>query len=241
MIGDQNDIRPEKIFITRNHEEACRITGGLIVDASKTAVRERGVFHFCLSGGSTPKLVYELLSEKPFSDQIRWDITHFYWGDERCVPPDSAESNFRLAYDALLSHIPVKEQQVHRIKAEDPDIDKILHQASSQFPEQLDLMLLGLGDDGHTASLFPGSFALNVTEKKLVLVTGPMPPNPRITITPHMIDSARNIFVLATGKSKVRAVKNALEGEWNPDQIPAQFARRGIWILDKESASKIKQ
>ena len=232
-------VTPEGLLHASDHEEASRIAAELIVGAAKDTFKRRGVFHIGLSVGGTPKRTYELLAESAYSDRMPWWATNIYWADERCVPPDNLESNYRMVFEALLDKLPLLGEQIHKILCLDEDYDRIAREAEKGLPGQLDVVLLGIGEDGHTASLFPGSEALNEMHRKYVVVTGPKPPNPRITITPLVIESSRRIFVLATGDEKAKTVESALEGNWDVSRTPAQLARRGLWILDEASGARL--
>lgn len=164
-----------------------------------------------LAGGTTPRAVYARLA-------LPWAEINFYFSDERAVPPDHPESNFRMARELLPA------ARLHRMESAE-EYARIL-------PEPLDLLYLGMGEDGHTASLFPGSPALEET-RRVVAVRGP----DRITITPPVIASARALLVVATGAAKAAMVRRAREGPWDPRAVPAQLARHGTWIVDRAAAS----
>ena len=195
---------------------------GRIAAAIRDAVAARGRCSVALAGGSTPRAIYPLLRGLP------WPSLDFYFGDERAVPTDDPESNYRMAKETLFGAHP--ESRVHRMEAERPDLDRAAEEYSQLLPDALDVLLLGMGPDGHTASLFPGSPALDERARKVVAVVGPKPPPRRLTITPPVIEAARTIFVLVRGADKAEAVKRAREGPWNPKDTPAQLARRGLWL-----------
>lgn len=197
------------------------------------AVIRHGRATVALSGGATPRAVYRQLARH----QLPWEKVEIYFGDERAVPPGDPESNYRMARETLLEAAPLPPSHVHRMPAERPDRDAAAAEYAAQLPKELDLIILGIGEDGHTASLFPGFSVLGETRRKVVAVTGPKAPHQRLTITPPVIASAFTVMVLASGAGKAKAVAQALEGPDRPVDCPAQLARHGIWILDYAAAS----
>jgi 6-phosphogluconolactonase len=200
------------------------------------AILERGACALALAGGRTPEPVYRLLAATPNLDWSRVDV---FFGDERAVPPDDPESNYGMVRASLLSRVPVPEDRVHRMEAERPDRDAAARAYDQALPPALDLLVLGVGPDGHTASLFPGSAALDERRRRVVPVTGPPPPAARLTITPPVIAAARRVVVLAAGADKAAAVARALEGPRSPKDTPAQLARRADWFLDRAAAARL--
>jgi 6-phosphogluconolactonase len=162
-----------------------------------------------------------------------------FFSDERAVPPDHPQSNFRMVHAALLSRVSIPESSVHRMEAERPDRDAAARDYERLLPPALDLLMLGIGADGHTASLFPGSPALDEHRRLVLPVVGNKPPADRMTITPPVIEAARRIAVIATGPDKASVVARALEGPLAPKEVPAQLARRGAWFLDRAAAGKL--
>jgi 6-phosphogluconolactonase len=218
------------------------------------AVNATGRFMVALSGGSTPRGLYELLATDPkWRAEVPWDRTHFFWGDERHVPPDHAESNFRLANEALLSLVPVAAANIHRILAEAPsaaeaadkyegELRSVFQLTDRQFP-RFDLILLGLGSEGHTASLFPGTRALAENQRLVVSNWVGKLYADRITLTPPVLNNARCVMFMATGNEKATVLKAILEGPYEPDQLPAQVVNptdgRLVWLLDRAAASAL--
>ncbi len=194
-----------------------------IAVAIRMAAAARGRCSVALSGGSTPRAIYPLLRDLP------WPALDFFFGDERAVPPEDPESNYRMAQETLFGSHPGS--RVHRMEAERPDLDRAAGEYAKLLPDAIDVLLLGMGPDGHTASLFPGSPALDERARKVVAVIGPKPPPRRLTITPPVIEAAREIVVLVRGADKAAALQRAREGAWNPKETPAQLARRGTWIV----------
>jgi 6-phosphogluconolactonase len=173
--------------------------------------------------------------------RLSWDRVEIFFGDERAVPPGDPQSNYRMARESLLDAVPIPSRQVHRMPAERPDRDAAAAEYAAQLPARLDLIILGIGADGHTASLFPGSAALEERARKVMAVEGPRAPRRRLTVTPPVITSAVNKIVLAGGSEKAGAVARALEGPDDPDACPAQLARDGIWIVDSAAASGLRK
>ena len=157
-------------------------------------------------------------------------------GDERAVPPDHPGANYRMAAETLLDPARVPEERRHRMPAERPDREAAAREYAELLPERPDLVLLGIGADGHIASLFPGSASLLEQERRVVPVQGPRPPTWRLTVTPPVIAAARERIVLANGRDKAAAVARALHGSEDASVCPARLARAGLWILDSEAA-----
>ncbi len=225
----------------RAAEETAHITG--------EAVCTHGEVTICLSGGSTPAATYDLLATR-FRLSVDWKEVQFFWGDERCVPPDHAESNYAMTNRTMLSKLALRPDQVHRMRGEDPpassaaayedQLRKRFGLDDGEFP-RFDLVMLGLGDNRHTASLFPGDPAIHETQRLVVAVEVDAEPRKRLTITPPVINNAQRVMFLVAGQSKAAAVKDILEGPRDPDKFPAQIVApqdgEVIWLLDKAAAS----
>jgi 6-phosphogluconolactonase len=203
--------RPGRVVV-QPAEALARSCGEWLADRMNCAIAERGHCTIALAGGSSPRPVYAALCAPPLWAAIPWHHVHVYFGDERAVPSDDPESNYRMACDTLLCRVPVPHTQVHRMEAERADLDAAADDYARILPAQLDVLLLGMGPDGHAASLFPGSPALVERARRVVPVTGPTPPRRRLTITPPVIEAARNIVLIATGAEKAAAAAAALEG-----------------------------
>jgi len=210
---------------------AAERLGRVIEDAAAHAGRAQ----VALAGGNTPRAVYQALSQI----RLPWDRVEIYFGDERAVPPSDQQSNYRMACETLLGAVPIPPAQVHRITAERADLDAVANDYAALLPDRLDLIVLGIGADGHTASLFPGSPALDERVRKVVVVDAPKPPHRRLTMTPPVIESAQVLIVLAEGAAKAAAVARALSAIDEISQCPAQLAREGIWIMDRAAAELI--
>lgn len=242
-----------EVRVFSDQSSLVKFAAELIFREASTAVAGRDRFHFVLSGGGTPEPLYEYLAEPEQRGAISWERTHIYWGDERCVPPDEAGSNYRQAKMLLLDYLPVVPENVHRMKGElSPE------EAASEYAVKLaalgkgarkwprfDVVLLGMGDDGHTASLFPGSRFDDFINRSAMAVTahyGDRPSN-RVTLTPQVFNSARKILFLVVGKGKAEAVKAVIDGPNTPRKWPAQRIRPedGLvyWLLDEGAASQI--
>jgi 6-phosphogluconolactonase len=216
-------------------------------------VADNGRFIVALSGGSTPKAMFSVLAEKPYADSLPWARIHFFWGDERCVPPDHAESNYRMAHEALLAKVPVPPENVHRVPAEDTDpqhaaaayadtIARFFQTAVGDFP-RFDLILLGMGADGHTASLFPGTPALRIHDRIVVANFVEKFHAHRISFTAQTINSALNVLFLVAGKDKALALKEVIAGVRNVSQYPSQLIEPNygtlLWLVDEAAASML--
>lgn len=193
-----------------------------------------------LAGGNTVAPVYEHLAALPSVSQT-WNAVSFYFGDERAVAPDHPDSNYRLAWETLLSRIPVARARIHRMEAERPDLDQAAREYDALLPEALDLLLLGVGADGHVASLFPGSPPLEENRRRVMPAFGGMPRVARLTVTPKVLAQARKILVMVSGASKQAAVARALEGPVDIRGCPAQLVRGATWILDQAAASGLSR
>ncbi len=207
-----------------------------IAKSIEQAVADRGRASVMLAGGSTPRAVYRHLAQ---TQGLPWDKVEIYFGDERAVPPGDPQSNYRMARESLLDAVSIPSSQIHRMPAERPDREVAAEEYARLLPERLDLIILGVGEDGHTASLFPGSSALSERVRKVVAVVGPQALH-RVTVTPPVIAAAREKIILVSGAGKAGAVAQALEGPDQPVQCPAQLARDGIWIMDRAAASGLR-
>jgi len=233
---------PAEIIVSAIPEDFARIAADWIAHYAAQAVEERGVFTIGLSGGSTPLPVFDLLAQPEWQARVPWQQTQVFWCDERCVPPDDPESNFGQAWRRLLSKVDIPPEQLYRIEAEDPEPEAAAARYAAQLPTRFDLLVLGIGKDGHTASLFPGSSMLYERVRKAVYIAdSPKPPSCRITITPPVIEGARHLIMLATGMEKAHAVARALASPFPIDEIPARLARWGAWLLDRAAAADIPE
>ena len=226
------------------HEAAERI-----VAAANRAAGEGRTFSLALSGGSTPKALYELLATEPYESRIDWPRVEIFFGDERTVPPDHKDSNYRMAREALLSKVSIPGDNVYRMAGErDPNT------AAKEYGQMLkekfgdggmDLVLLGMGDDGHTASLFPETEALNETRHRCVANFVPKLNTWRLTLTAPFINRAGQILVLVSGVSKAKRLQEVLEGPSDPRRLPIQLIRptdgRLTWLVDAPAAGMTEE
>jgi 6-phosphogluconolactonase len=218
------------------------------------AISRRGRFWVALSGGSTPQRLYRLLSGPPYRDQIDWTKVEVFWGDERCVPPDHKDSNYRMAHEALLEGVPIPGSQIHRIQAERADRDsaardyqnetaRVARIAPSGDPPQFDLVLLGMGPDGHTASLFPFTTALKEKTRWVVVNYVPKFATDRITMTLPILNRTREALFLVAGADKAEPLTEVLEGPPQPDKLPSQLIQPGagpvVWYVDRAAAARL--
>lgn len=226
-----------------------------LVRTAIEAVNARGVFQVALSGGSTPKGLFSLLvTDETLRQQMPWDKIHIWWSDERNVPPDDSDSNFKMADEALLKRAPIPAPNVHRMHAEYDDAFRTAEEYEAElradfqtkepaFP-QFDLILLGMGNEGHTASLFPGTKALDETKRLVVANWVGKLFTWRITFTAPMINKARRVILLVAGDDKALALKGVLEGPHEPAQLPVQLIQpeSGIllWLLDQKAGGQLQ-
>jgi 6-phosphogluconolactonase len=209
----------------------------LVARALDEAGRRPGRISLALSGGRGPRPIYEKLAGIP---GLPWSRTVIYFADERAVPPDDVESNHRLVRESLLGHLTETPAAVHRMEGERRDLEAAAGDYERILPSALDVLLLGMGEDGHTASLFPRHPATREEQRLVLAVDGPVEPRRRITITPPVVRRARVRIMLVAGEKKAAAVALACEGSYDPVECPAQLAREGLWILDEPAASKLR-
>jgi len=251
----------KNLEVYENAKELAWAAALRFASLAEQAVGERGRFAVALSGGSTPKALFAVLAEKPFADALPWQATYFFWGDERCVPPDHPDSNYRMAYETLLSKIGVPRENILRIPAEDENhnraaanysetIRQFFHPPAtargtdSELP-RFDLVFLGMGADGHTASLFPGTAALHVEDRIAVANYVEKFQAYRITLTAAAINQAENVIFLVAGADKAATLKEVLEGEYLPEKYPSQLIRpvngELLWMLDEAAAAELTE
>jgi len=206
-------------------------------------------FTFVLSGGSTPKLLYTLLAAPPYSESIPWEKVHFFWGDERAVPFEDSRNNAKMAYDELLNKVGVKAENIHvmrtDVSAEESaaEYEKILKQYFDGEETTFDFVLLGMGDDGHTLSLFPGTSVIHEKDAWATSFFLPAQDMYRITLTAPVVNHAACVAFLAVGTGKAETLKHVLEGEFEPDTYPSQVIKPSKgelhWFIDEAAASTL--
>jgi 6-phosphogluconolactonase len=197
------------------------------------AVRERGSASIALSGGHSPQPMHRELAVLP----VPWHAVHVFFGDERGVPPEHHESNYGMARSALLDRVTAA--AAHRMEAERPDRDRAASAYAALLPDRFDVIVLGIGTDGHTASLFPGTDWSRPSLHRVLPTTAPAAPYARMTLAPEVLTGARNVLMIATGTAKAGAVHDALEGPIDLARCPAQLVRSATWLLDRAAAAQL--
>lgn len=246
---------PSLILGFPDAEAVARHAAGEFVRRSKTAIWDRGVFRVALAGGSTPKRTYELLATEEFGRNMEWSSVQVYFGDERSVPPDHRDSNFHTAQTALLSEVPLHTSQVHRMAGERGDLAEAAREyeatlsrsfatTRAQGLPRFDLVMLGMGKDGHTASLFPHTTAL--TERKAWVVANDVPQlsTQRLTLTAPVLNAARCVMFLVAGADKAEPLERVLEGPRNEIEFPSQLIRPDgdlLWLVDQAASQRLAQ
>src|SRR6267378_5010377 len=211
-----------------------------VLAAAREAFQRHGRFLLGLSGGRTPVPTFAELVAESSSAAIDWNRTQIYFADERAVPPDHPDSNYRLAREALIDPLGIPPRNVHRMKGEYPDLDVAVEEYEAHLTEPLDCLLLGIGEDGHVASLFPHHAALNQERRRVAAVLdAPKPPPRRLTLTPRALAEAWDVLVLATGAEKADAVARALEGEGPASDLPARLLRERTWLIDRAASAAL--
>ena len=240
---------PYNLQIFGSREEFYQASAKLVLALAKEAISKRGRFVIALSGGSSPEPLYELLAKDPFQHEMPWENTFVFWGDERFVPTDDERSNAHRAWQLLLEKVPLSAAQIYQIGSSltpEQEARKYENTVFSFFGKAhpvFDLILLGLGENGHTASLFPETPVLQELSPGIRAVFPADETIPRITMTAPLINLARRILFLVSGSNKAYAVKSVLGAEYNPSKFPAQLIspKSGhlTWHLDSDAAAKL--
>jgi 6-phosphogluconolactonase len=241
-----------EIQIFKDLASLSRAAADLFLERSSQAIRVRGRALIVISGGSTPLGLFRLLADEPIRDQINWQALHIFWADERCVPADHPESNYGQARNAFLEKVPIQDENIHRLTCDGAPVEAANAYADTlrEFREppldwpRFDLVFLGMGDDGHTASLFPGSEVDVPTPTMAVIAHYQGRPANRITLTPKVFNAAKQVVFLVSGESKEETLARVLdEKDFQPELFPAQRIRplegRVIWMVDRAAASKL--
>ncbi|HEV2743785.1 MAG TPA: 6-phosphogluconolactonase [Rubrobacter sp.] len=227
------------VEIYENPQQLAEAAARAFVEGAASAIAERGRFAVALAGGSTPEATHEVLARDHAGD-VDWPNVHAFFGDERAVPPDHEDSNYRMAREALLDRVPVG--SVHRMRGELPpdeaaaSYEKDLEQFFGEVPPVLDLVMLGIGEDGHTASLFPETPALGITDRLAVANPVAKLDTTRLTLTVPVLNAAREVRFLVAGAGKAEALAEILDGGADPRQYPAKLIRPPggpIWMIDR--------
>jgi 6-phosphogluconolactonase len=239
-----------ELHVYRDSAALARALADYVVATAGLAMAERGAFRIALSGGHTPQTTYELLGREPLRDEISWSDAFLYFGDERCVPPNDEQSNYRMVERALLEHIPIPPANVHRIRGEiDPGLAaneyaSILRAAFGDAP-RFDLMLLGLGKDGHTASLFPGMPPDTDDDALVRAVYAEADSMWRVTVTPKVINLSRSVAFAVQGAEKAQILAEVYEGPSDAVKYPAQIVHpssgRLTWFVDELAAGMLRK
>lgn len=225
-----------RVVVQNDAGEVADETARRIAEAARARVRASGRFTIALAGGTTPKRAYELLAERP---DVPWGAIDFYFGDERAVPHDDPDSNYRMARESLFDRQSIEEGRIFRMRGELTDLDAAASEYEAVLPQSLDFVLLGMGEDGHTASLFPGSAAVLEEERRVLAVVGPKPPPRRLTLAPPALRAAREIVVLVTGSAKAAVLARALTGPIDVHALPVQIALGATFIVDHAAAADL--
>jgi 6-phosphogluconolactonase len=237
-------MKTPEIKVSPTAEALARAAAEMVVAEGEAAIELRGRFALALSGGSTPKAMHKILASDEFRDQLDWSKVEIFFGDERCVPPEHADSNYRMAKETLLSKVPIPGDNVYRMRGEiDPN------EAAKEYGQMLkekfgdgglDLIFLGMGDDGHTASLFPGTEALREMKHRCVANHVEKLNAWRITLTAPLINRASRVAILVSGASKAARLAEVLEGARDPERLPVQLIQPDpgqlTWMLDSDAA-----
>lgn len=260
---------PYAIQVYNDLEALSREAAKIFSTAAAEALEEEGKCAIALSGGSTPRRLYEILSSEPYRTLIPWDSVHLFWGDERMVPPDHPNSNYRMVYETLLSHIDIPPENIHRMKGElppeqaaaayeeelrayfgtlpdsssSPSKSGSTHSASGNPVPSFTLILAGLGADGHTASLFPGAPALQEEKRWVVHQFVEKLRAFRLTLTPPVFNAAQHLLFLVSGEEKADILDRVLHAPFNPAELPAQIIKphhgQLTWLVDRQAAKKL--
>ncbi len=240
-----------RIRVYADLEELSQAAADFFVKMSREASTSKGGFAVAISGGSTPRRFLSLLAASTRQERISWTSTHIFWADERCVPPGHPDSNYKLAHEALLSKIPIRDENVHRIKGEENSVT-----AARDYEESLrlffgtqplpvfDLIILGAGADGHTASLFPGSAAVHERRRIALPIHAEAPKPDRVTLTLPVLNNASQVFFLVSGREKAAILHEIME-DGNPKHCPAGLVKpvhgHVTWLIDREAASLLSE
>ena len=244
-----------EVRILQDASAIARVAAEHILDVCSQAILSRGVAHLALAGGSTPRDAYVLLSQPDYASCMDWRNLHVFWSDERLVPPDQPDSNYRLAAEALLSRVPIPPDNIHRMRGElmpdeaakdyENEMRSCLVPGVDGFP-CFDLMMVGMGDDGHIASLFPGSPALLEQELWVVASEHDQPPPPlvpRLTLTLPVINASAQVLVIVSGEKKAKRLQQVLETVPGREPLPAQLIKphdgKLLWLLDQAAAGRL--
>ena len=252
-LGEKSMTHLE-IKVCKNQEEIFTKSVDMFIEIANQAIAARGYFSIALSGGSTPKGMYALLASDAYKDKVDWNKVHLFWGDERSVAPDNDQSNYRMANEAMIKKVPIPAENVHRMEAERQDIEQAAKDYEAAIKQVMpfadgeqpcfDLILLGMGDDGHTASLFPHTKVLSENTRTVVVNWVEKFNTNRMTLTAPAINNARNVVFMAAGANKEQPLKEVLSGAPNSDLYPSQLIRPTdgnlVWLVDEAATGNNK-
>ena len=235
------------LIVPGNKEQTIDFCVNQLIQIGQEAISTRGQFFIALSGGSTPNAIYKKISQAPFKDQLDWNQVFFFWSDERSVPPEDAESNYHNSMLSGLSSLPLPKSHVLRMQAEENIEENALayeQLIQTTIPNaSFDLIMLGMGEDGHTASLFPQTHGLHANNRLVIANYVPQKKTWRMSLTYDCIHKAKQVIIYVLGKDKAEMVKTVLIGEENPDLLPIQrigtTKHKALWILDTLASEKI--
>jgi len=239
------------IRVYKDYEHLSQAAAEMFMELSKNAIESHGCFNVALSGGHTPQRLFEILSDFPYREEIHWEDVNVFWGDERCVPHDDPQSNFGNVRKTLLELVPIPNDHIHPISGDLPpeqaavEYETELKDFFKMQPPVFDLILLGLGDNAHTASLFPHTPVLDEKSRWVSSVWINENTISRVTLTAPIINQAREVVFLVSGPGKATALQNVLEGSYHPHEYPAQLIRPNgahpTWLVDKSAAHKLDE
>jgi 6-phosphogluconolactonase len=259
VIENSETALPPSIEVLPDAATLARAAAERFVSSAARAIADRERFVVALSGGSTPRHMYEVLAQEPFASRVNWSRVQVVWGDERCVPPTDPESNSRMAREALLDHVPLPAENVHRIHGEDDParaaaayettlrelLDTPSGPPSPEPGHDVDLVLLGVGENGHTASIFPGSAAADERVRWVAAEYVPAVAMWRLTLTAPVLNAAGEVLFLVSGGTKASVLKRILEGPRQPRDLPAQLIAptrgRTQWMMDRAAAAELSR
>ncbi len=239
-----------ELNIYKDADELSKEAAWWIADYITMVLKKQDRFTLVLSGGSTPQKLNTILAASPYKEKIEWNKIHVFWGDERYVPFEDDRNNAKMAFETLLNHVPIPANQVHIIQTNMPaeqsavEYEKILQEYFGKSAKTFDLVLLGMGDDGHTLSLFPGTEKVYEEHQWVIAYFLKTQEMYRITLTASIVNRAAAIVFLVTGEGKAHALKEVIEGDYKPDLYPSQVIKPSYgevnWFVDEAAASKLE-
>lgn len=235
------------LYVYETPRDVAKALADLFIRFAASAIEGSGRFVVSLAGGTTPKATYALFAKAPYANAIDWSAVDIFFGDERCVPPDHEQSNYKMAFETFIGPLGIPDVQVHRMRGEDDPQHAAIAYRGVLFDElgehpSFDLVMLGMGPDGHTASLFPGEDPLTEDEEKVRAVYATSQSQWRLTLTPSVLNAAQAIVFAATGAEKAEVIGAVRQGPYDPIKLPAQIIAPAdgelIWLVDKAAAGK---